>query len=423
MDFGRRMVRRGSRTDLKGERNLEAFSVDAEVGVEAEGAGLGGVNLEGEGGAAAKVVTQDVSASGVELEESLRAFVKGVEVSEGLQEGFQAGDGLPGGIRDAELEHLKLAAAQEQAFVASDAELEVKASGLAAHARRGRQGDFGDMARDGQIGGGILRYAGAGGRESSSNAVGAAECRCETGGVAAWSFGRLGGEMMEILQAWASDEQLYALRVHQPEVGFENGLAIEGFEFGGEGDFFAGFGRRLRADAEANGGLFSSGMNEAIGDAAREEELLALWALVAGFAEALAVGEAVMELGLDDGWLEAAGEVVERGAEFFKGGWKCVDIFREAVLGDEIDELEGLGALSLDKGFGALFDGLACERAQGRAEQGNLRRDLERAFFLDEPIHICGGEADDVPCLLSRGGLQHARRHGDICEEGRGGEE
>ena len=113
MDFGRRMVRRGSRTDLKSEGDLEEFSVNTEVGVEAEGAGLGGVNLEGGHGAAAKVVTQDVSASGVELEESLRAFVKGVEVSEGLQEGLQAGDGLSCGIRDGELEHLELAAAQE----------------------------------------------------------------------------------------------------------------------------------------------------------------------------------------------------------------------------------------------------------------------------------------------------------------------
>lgn len=96
---------------LKGKRNLDTFSVDAEVGVEAEGAGLGGVYFEGEHGAATKVVTQDVSASGVELEKSLGAFVKGVEMGEGLQEGFQAGDGLPSGVLHGELKHLKLAAA------------------------------------------------------------------------------------------------------------------------------------------------------------------------------------------------------------------------------------------------------------------------------------------------------------------------
>lgn len=99
------------------------------------------------------------------------------------------------------------------------------------------------MARDLEIGGGILGYAGAGGRESSSNAIGAAECRDETGGVAAGRFGRLGGEMMEVLQAWAGDEELNALGVHEPEAGFEDWLAIEGFEFGGEDDLFAGFGR------------------------------------------------------------------------------------------------------------------------------------------------------------------------------------
>lgn len=164
-------------------------------------------------------------------------------------------------------------------------------------------------------------------------------------------------------------------------------------------------------------------MDEAVGNAAQQEWLLALRAVVAGFAKALAVGEAVVDLGFDDSWVEAAGDVVERSAEFFKGRRKGVDVFGEAVLGDEIDELEGLGALSLDEGFGAGFDGLAGERAQGGAEQGNLRRDFERAFFLDEPIHIRGGEPDDIPSLLSGGWLQHARRHGDICEEGRGDQE
>lgn len=129
-----------------------------------------------------------------------------------------------------------------------------------------------------------------------------------------------------------------------------------------------------------------------------------------------------MELGFDDSWLEAAGDVVEGGAELFKGRWNGVDVFRETVLGDQIDELEGLRALSLDEGFRAWFEGLAGQRTQGGAEQGNLRRDFERAIFLDKPIHIRGGEADDIPRFLSRGGGQHARRHGDICEEGRGGE-
>lgn len=211
--------------------------------------------------------------------------------------------------------------------------------------------------------------------------------------------------------------------VHEPELAFENGLAIEGFELGGDGDFFAGFGGGRWGEGETQGGLFTSGMNEAVGDAAREEWLLALWASVTGFAEHFAVGEAVMELGFDDGWLKAASDVVERGAEFFKGGWKGVDVFRETVLSDEIDELEGLGALSLDEGFRAWHEGLTGQRTQGGAEQGNLRRDLQRTFFLDEPIHIRGGEADDIPRLLSRGGLQHTRRHGDICEEGRGAEE
>jgi hypothetical protein len=164
-------------------------------------------------------------------------------------------------------------------------------------------------------------------------------------------------------------------------------------------------------------------VDEAVGNAAQEKWLLALRTFVAGFAEALAVGEAVVEFGFDDGWLEAAGDVVDGGAEFFKGGRKGVDVFGEAVLGDEIDELEGLRALSLDEGFGAGFDGLTGERAQGGAEKGNLRGDFERTFFLDEPIHIRGGEADDIPRLLSGGGLQHARRHGDVCEEGRGDEE
>jgi hypothetical protein len=48
---------------------------------------------------------------------------------------------------------------------------------------------------------------------------------------------------MEVLKAWAGDEKLHALGVHEPELVFENGLAVEGFEFGGEGDFFACLGR------------------------------------------------------------------------------------------------------------------------------------------------------------------------------------
>jgi hypothetical protein len=233
----------GSRTDLEGEGDLKEFSVDSEEGVETEGAGLGGMDFEGERGAAVNVVAEDVATGGVELEKGFGAFVKGVEMGEGLQERFHAGDGLPGGVCDGELKHLELAAAQEQAFVTGDAELEAKAIDLTAHAGWGGLGDSGDIARDLEIDGGILREAGAGGREAGADAVGAAEGRGEGGGVAAGCGSGLGGEVMEVFEAWAGDEELHALRVHEPELVFENGLAVEGFEFGAEGEFFAGLGR------------------------------------------------------------------------------------------------------------------------------------------------------------------------------------
>jgi len=124
-----------------------------------------------------------------------------------------------------------------------------------------------------------------------------------------------------------------------------------------------------------------------------------------------------MQLGFDNSGLEAAGDVVESAAQPFEGRREGVDVFAEAVLGDEIDDLEGLQALTLDEGLGAGFDGLPGEGAQRGAEQRDLRRDLQRAFFFDEALHVGGGEADDVPCLLGGGGLQHARRHLDVCEE------
>ena len=133
--------------------------------------------------------------------------------------------------------------------------------------------------------------------------------------------------------------------------------------------------------------------------------------------------ETVMQLGFDDSGLKSTRDVVESAAQLLKRGRQGVDVFGEAVLRDEVDDLEGLHALALDEGFRSGFDGLAGEDAQRGAEQRDLRRDLQRAFFVDEALHIGSGEADHIPGLLGSGGLQHARRHGDVREEGRGEKE
>lgn len=73
---------------LEGEWGLEDFSIDADEGVKAQRSGLRAEHFEREVGAAAHRIAQDVATGRMKLKERIGAFVKGMQVGEGLQEGL-----------------------------------------------------------------------------------------------------------------------------------------------------------------------------------------------------------------------------------------------------------------------------------------------------------------------------------------------